>query len=193
MLFQQSNESRNVYVRVEQAEANSLAYKHPDFARTGGLIKAVEQTERRKLKKMKRHASLKRTPSQLEERNILKALERVPSKQPGTDAADTIATPGSEAEDNLSEPESDGASENALESKIGGMGLKERRAFWESTLPQRSSALPARLHSKQELADIADHTWIETDETPTVPYEEAGRTPAKPEKAAKSKNVRLPW
>lgn len=122
----------------------------------------------------------------------MNALSRVSSDQSGLHRVQSADAPENPANDNASEPDSEDASDGESE-KIAGMSLKERRALWESTLPQKTNVLPVRVHSDHELAKIVDHTWIEADETPTIPYGETGRTPAKPEKAAKSNSVKLPW
>ncbi|KAL1611809.1 serine/threonine protein phosphatase Pzh1 [Paraconiothyrium brasiliense] len=191
MLNSPGNDSRNVNARIELAEATAREHAQSDLARIG-LLKAVEQTERKRLKKMKRHASLKRTPSQVQEQQMMNALSRVSSDQSGLHRVQSADAPENPANDNASEPDSEDASDGESE-KIAGMSLKERRALWESTLPQKTNVLPVRVHSDHELAKIVDHTWIEADETPTIPYGETGRTPAKPEKAAKSNSVKLPW
>jgi hypothetical protein len=175
-----------VYQRCDQAEATAKAHQLSDLARKGRLLEAARQEERRTLKKMKRYASLKRTPSHVEERKIMKALERVSAEQTGIHPADAAL-----AEENLSEPESEVVSDNEVErSKIAGMSLKDRRALWESTLPQKSSILPVRIRSDHDLTKLASDTWIEIDKTPTIPYGTAGKKPGKP---AKSNTVKLPW
>lgn len=147
------------------------------------------QKERKRLKRMKRHASLKRTPSHVEERKIMKALERVRTGQSGSHSADANPPVGAPTGENMGELQPDDASDNNSESsKVACLRLKDRRALWESTLPQRSSVLPIR--SGHELEKLVGHIWIETDETPTIPYSESGK---KPEKPSKSSAVKLPW
>lgn len=166
----------------------------PDLARNGLHRKAVKQAERKKLKRMKRSASLRRSPSQLKERDIIGALERVPSDWSGKDTADAIIVPQIDEGDHLSAPGTGETSNDASEgSNASGMGLGQRRALWESTLPRKMSALPPRHHSPRELANIAESTWIEADRSPTIPYGVAGRTTAKPEKITKVNTVKLPF
>jgi hypothetical protein len=172
--------------RCDQAEATAKAHEQSDLARKGRLLEAARQDERRTLKKMKGNASLRRTPSHVEERKIMKALERVPD-QTGMHPADAT-----QADEHLSEPESEVASDNEFERsrKTETKRLKDRRAFWESTLPQKSSILPVRARSDHDLIKLAGDTWIEADKTPTVPYGTAGKKPAR---QAKSSTDKLPW
>lgn len=164
------------------------AHADSDSARERGL---KLQRERRRLKRMHRQASLKRTPSHVEERKIMKALERVPADQSGSHPVNSSAPPEVPAGETVGELEREDVSDKGSESsKVAGMSLKDRRALWESTLPQKSSVLPVRPRSDHELGKLVGHIWIDTDETPTVPYSEAGK---KTDKPAKSNTVKLPW
>ncbi|KAF9735124.1 hypothetical protein PMIN01_06529 [Paraphaeosphaeria minitans] len=111
---------------------------------------------------MKRHVSLKRTPSHVEERKIMKALERASVDRSGIHAADATAPPEVRMGADVGELEADDASDKGSESsKVAGMSLKDRRALWESTLPQKSSVLPVRPRSGHELEKLVGHIWIE--------------------------------
>ncbi|KAK7178931.1 hypothetical protein PSPO01_15016 [Paraphaeosphaeria sporulosa] len=112
---------------------------------------------------MNRHVSLKRTPSHVEERKIMKALERVLADQSGIHPAKATAPPEVSAGEIVGELELDDTSDKGSESsKVAGMSVKDRRALWESTLPQKSSVLPVRPRSGHELEKLVGHIWIDT-------------------------------
>lgn len=142
-----------------------------------GLVskyKSVEQPERNRLKKMNRRAHLRTSSSELAERSstVSEKSAKADLATTMTNVLDMTNVPEPRIDEDVSDLESGVASEDELKGlKICGMSLKERRALWESTLPNNLSIhIP---HDEDAIKANAKYTFIESDQTPTKTYEQA--------------------
>lgn len=88
-----------------------------------------------------------------------------------TEVRDVAEAPASQTNNEDSESESEQAPDDEPAGSMHlGMGLKERRALWNSTLPKKLSIY---IPHDQDAANAShNYTFIEKDETPTKTYEQ---------------------
>lgn len=165
----------NLDDRLEQAEKTGLDTKHGTHRI--GLLKAVEIAERKRLEKMKQKVTLKRSPSQLAEQEAMEAFARTTNARrqaSGCEASNTRQREDSKDENELAtEPL---PCHKLEELTLGGLNLMGRRRLFESTIPQQLTTLAWRDPSDRELAEIADHTFIDSCSNRSQPYQSVNYT-----------------